>query len=82
MRVGDAIARVTTALGVKPCGGCKERQKALNTLFDGPLTCKYRHHKVASENGIPVYSCAMFGHCTLRDTVNPLPTCTTCQKRE
>ena len=30
--LGDAIARVTTAVGVKPCGGCKERQAMLNRL--------------------------------------------------
>jgi len=28
--LGDVVATVTTALGVKPCGGCKERQKTLN----------------------------------------------------
>jgi hypothetical protein len=31
--LGDTIAKVTTALGIKPCGGCKERQRALNELF-------------------------------------------------
>jgi hypothetical protein len=28
--LGDAIATVTTAMGIKPCGGCKDRQNALN----------------------------------------------------
>lgn len=27
---GDTVARVTSALGVKPCGGCKKRQEELN----------------------------------------------------
>jgi len=36
--LGDAIARVTMAVGIKPCGGCKKRQAALNRLvpFGGP----------------------------------------------
>jgi len=28
--VGDLIARATHAIGIKPCGGCKKRQAALN----------------------------------------------------
>jgi hypothetical protein len=31
--VGDTIAKVTRAIGVKPCGGCKKRQEALNRIF-------------------------------------------------
>lgn len=34
MRVGDAIANATSAVGVRPCGGCKKRAEALNRLFD------------------------------------------------
>jgi hypothetical protein len=30
--LGDAIARATTAVGIRPCGGCKKRQEALNRL--------------------------------------------------
>lgn len=30
--LGDTIAKLTTALGVKPCNGCKDRQQALNQL--------------------------------------------------
>jgi hypothetical protein len=30
--LGDTIARVTKALGIKPCGGCQKRQEALNKL--------------------------------------------------
>lgn len=30
--LGDAIAAVTSAVGIKPCGGCKKRQAALNKL--------------------------------------------------
>lgn len=31
--LGDAIARATSALGVKPCAPCKQRQEALNRLI-------------------------------------------------
>lgn len=31
--VGDVIAKVTSAVGIKPCGGCKGRQGTLNNLF-------------------------------------------------
>jgi hypothetical protein len=34
MRVGDVIANATSAVGVRPCGGCKKRAEALNGLFD------------------------------------------------
>lgn len=28
--LGDTIAKMTTAVGIKPCGGCKKRQEYLN----------------------------------------------------
>lgn len=28
--LGDAVATITTVFGIKPCGGCKERQAAMN----------------------------------------------------
>jgi len=28
--IGDAVAGVTKAAGIKPCGACKKRQAALN----------------------------------------------------
>lgn len=31
--LGDTIAKMTSAIGIKPCGGCKERQKKLNEKF-------------------------------------------------
>lgn len=31
--VGDVIAAATKAVGLQPCGGCKERQQRLNELF-------------------------------------------------
>ena len=31
--LGDAIARVTSAVGLKPCGGCRRRQQRLNRLW-------------------------------------------------
>jgi hypothetical protein len=32
MKLGDKVAEVTEALGVKPCEGCKKRQETLNTI--------------------------------------------------
>jgi hypothetical protein len=29
--LGDAIKRATTAVGIKPCGGCAERAARLNS---------------------------------------------------
>lgn len=31
--LGDVVAAMTKAVGIKPCGGCRERQKRLNQLF-------------------------------------------------
>jgi len=31
--LGDTIAKATKAVGIKPCGGCKKRQAALNKIF-------------------------------------------------
>jgi hypothetical protein len=31
--VGDTFAKFTSAVGIEPCGGCKERQAKLNKLF-------------------------------------------------
>ncbi len=28
--LGDSLAKLTSAIGIKPCGGCKERQALLN----------------------------------------------------
>jgi hypothetical protein len=28
--LGDVVKRVTTAVGVRPCGGCNKRAQALN----------------------------------------------------
>jgi len=30
--LGDTIAKVTKAVGIKPCAGCKKRQTKLNEL--------------------------------------------------
>ena len=30
--LGDFVASITSAVGIKPCGGCKKRQEALNKL--------------------------------------------------
>jgi hypothetical protein len=36
--LGDAIKRATSALGIRPCGGCQRRAEALNRwmVFSGP----------------------------------------------
>ena len=31
--LGDVIARATSAMGIKPCSGCKQRQEALNKII-------------------------------------------------
>jgi len=31
--LGDVIANITSAVGIVPCEGCKERQAKLNALF-------------------------------------------------
>lgn len=31
--LGDTVAKVTKAFGVKPCGRCKKRQQKLNEMF-------------------------------------------------
>lgn len=28
--LGDLIAKATTAIGIRPCGGCKKKQEFLN----------------------------------------------------
>lgn len=30
---GDVVEKAASAVGVKPCGGCKRRRKALNRVF-------------------------------------------------
>lgn len=31
--LGDTVAKITKAIGLKPCGGCKKRQDKLNKNF-------------------------------------------------
>ena len=31
--LGDTVAKITQAVGVKPCGKCKKRQQKLNEMF-------------------------------------------------
>lgn len=33
--LGDALAAATKSVGIKPCGGCKKRQAALNKATPG-----------------------------------------------
>lgn len=30
--LGDTVAKLTTKLGITPCGGCKDRQQKLNEI--------------------------------------------------
>lgn len=31
--LGDVVAKITSAFGIKPCGGCQKRKEKLNQLF-------------------------------------------------
>ena len=31
--LGDSIAKVTSAVGIRPCGGCGKRRELFNTMF-------------------------------------------------
>ncbi|KKN80838.1 hypothetical protein LCGC14_0326450 [marine sediment metagenome] len=31
--LGDTVAKLIKAVGIKPCGGCRKRQAQLNELF-------------------------------------------------
>ena len=31
--LGDTVAKITKAVGIKPCGGCAKRRKAMNRIF-------------------------------------------------
>jgi hypothetical protein len=31
--LGDTVATVTKAVGIRPCGGCQKRREALNAAF-------------------------------------------------
>ncbi len=44
--VGDVVANVTKAVGVKPCGGCKGRQKKMNET-QAELRAAYEEKKAA-----------------------------------
>ena len=35
--LGDVVAKVTKKLGIKECGGCKERRKKLNKIVPNPF---------------------------------------------
>ena len=36
--LGDVVAGATKSVGIKPCGGCKKRQAALNNATPGWLS--------------------------------------------
>jgi len=35
--LGDVVANVTHAVGIRPCGGCQKRREALNQILPNPL---------------------------------------------
>lgn len=35
--LGDAVAAVTKAVGIPPCGGCAKRREALNAILPNPF---------------------------------------------
>ncbi len=35
--LGDLVARATSAIGIKACSPCEERQRRLNALFPNPF---------------------------------------------
>lgn len=37
--VGDTVKRVTSAIGIKPCGGCQKRAEVLNKMFPYKKKC-------------------------------------------
>lgn len=39
--LGDVVAKVTKAVGIKPCGGCKKRQEWLNKKV--PFKCLHKY---------------------------------------
>jgi hypothetical protein len=54
MRVGDALAAATSAVGVRPCGGCKRRAEALNRAFDTKAGWSGPPRAVPEPPGVPV----------------------------
>ena len=46
--LGDVVARLTKAVGFKPCAGCKQRQEKLNAMV--PFTVD-NPHQVGADNG-------------------------------
>jgi len=45
--LGDVVAAVTKAVGIKPCAPCKGRQATLNRLV--PFTTKPKSNVIASQ---------------------------------
>lgn len=35
--LGDVVANVTKAVGIRPCGGCQKRREALNEIVPNPF---------------------------------------------
>jgi hypothetical protein len=53
VRVGDAIAATTSAVGVRPCGGCKRRQDKLNRAFERSAVSRGSGRRRAKPPGLP-----------------------------
>jgi hypothetical protein len=53
VRVGDAIAAATSAVGVRPCSGCKHRQEKLNRAFDPSAVSRGNDRRRAKAPALP-----------------------------
>lgn len=53
VRVGDTIAAATSAVGVRPCGGCKRRQEKLNRAFHPSTVSRVNPRRRANAPALP-----------------------------
>ena len=44
MGLGDTVAKITSFMGIKPCGGCKKRQEGLNKMIRYGRSKKKEQH--------------------------------------
>lgn len=49
--VGDSVAKMTKAVGIKPCGKCKERQEKLNRMFPYASNNKFDPETAVNDTG-------------------------------
>ena len=51
--LGDAVAWITTKLGIRKCGRCSKRQEALNAAFPFPWGHSAAHGPAKAPKGEP-----------------------------